>query len=150
MPTTHSVTTIDNAKSDADHRNLVPALQTPECDESASTREDVTALSQERDCERVSGHGNEDQPDQSTEQAPAQDCGEPDPAEGPIDVAPLVDLTDDGQMPSGPQTDIQHPVDDVTALPADPAPTEADASVPGLPDPSSLTSRLRNLVERRG
>jgi hypothetical protein len=141
MLTTPTLNAIDSGDSDAVEQDLMLVAQTPESVETTANDEDVTALSEERDCELATGDGDDCHPNKSTEQAPAQDCGEPDPAEGPIDVAPLVDVTDDG-----PQSDIQHPVDDVTALPADPAPTEADASVPGLPDPASLTSRLRNLV----
>lgn len=142
MVTTDTFIAIDSGESDAVEENVVPAPQTPGCAETAATDEDVTALSRVRDSERANGHGGDEQPDQPTEQAPAQECGEHLPPEGPIDVA----VTDDRQMPSGPQSDIQHPVDDVTALPADPAPAEANASPPGLPDPASLTSRLRNLV----
>jgi hypothetical protein len=145
MLTADTFIAIDSGESDAGEETFVPARQTPECAESASTHEDVTALLQERDSGHATTHGDDQPPDQPAEHASAQNCGDAGTAEGPID-APLVDVSNDGQMPSGAQTDIQPPVDDVTALPADPAPPEAGASAPSLPDPSSLTSRLRNLV----
>jgi hypothetical protein len=146
MLTTPTLNAIDSGESDAVEQDFVPAPQTPECAETGATDEDVTALSRERDSERANGRGDDDQPDQSTEQAPAQDCGGPGPVEGPNDIVPLVAVTDEGQMLSGHQSDIQHAVDAVTALPADLAPAEADPSPPSQPDPASLTSRLRNLV----
>jgi hypothetical protein len=106
----------------------------------------VAALSHERDSELATGHGDDDHPDESTEQASAQGCGEPGPAERPNDIGPIVAATDDGQMLSVQQRDIQDPVHDVTGRPSGLTPAEADPSPPSLPDPSSLTSRLRNLV----
>lgn len=147
MLTTDTVNAIDGGESDADHQDSVPPRrQMPEVAETAPTGEYVAALSKERHSDLATGDGDDDHPDESTEQASAQDCGEPGPAERPNDVAPLVAVTDDGQILSGQQREIQQPVDDVTPYPSDLAPAEADPSPPSLPDPSSLTSRLRKLV----
>jgi hypothetical protein len=147
MLTTDTHITIDSAESHADHEESVPAhAQTSAVAETAPKHEDVTALSEERDCERANGRGDDDQRDQSIEQASAKDRGEPGPAERPNDVAPFIAVDDDGQMLAGQQSGIQDPVDDVTGHPADPAPAQVEASPPSLADPSSLTSRLRNLV----
>jgi hypothetical protein len=136
---------IDVEFGDVDQQVSSPApAQPPAGAETAATEEDVTALSQDshgRNCQ-----GSDDQSSPSALQASAQDCGEPGVAQKSIDATRLVNVTDDGQILTEQQSDIQDSVDDVMPNPADPAPAEPYASPPSLPDPASLTSRLRNLV----